>query len=104
MGRWLSFQQQPVAHLDPVTGIQGAQHRRDGGDVGFDNTLLARVSGRLRTDRGEAGQAGGGIRHIAAIQSHMGQTFHQGGGLGVEPADRFQRDQGLQQRKLLGEL
>lgn len=85
--------------------VESGLHRGNGGYLGFENALAGAGLGEGFTQvGGEAGQAGGGIRHIAAIQPHIGQTFLQGGGLGVEPADRFQRDQGLQQRKLLGEL
>ena len=99
------FEQQSTGDLNAVTLVESGLHRGNGCDLGLQNALAGAGLGEGFTQvGGEAGQAGGSIRHIAAIQPHMGQTFLQGGGLWVEPADRLQRDQGLQQRKLLGEL
>ncbi|MNH18176.1 hypothetical protein D3C79_778740 [compost metagenome] len=99
------FEQQLAGQLDAVALVQGGLHRRDGRYLGLQNAFAGAGLGEgVAHVGGEAGEAGGGIRHIVAIQAHIGQTDRQGGGLGVEPGHGFECDQGANQRELGNEL
>ncbi|MNJ68301.1 hypothetical protein D3C77_645380 [compost metagenome] len=99
------FQQQLAGYLDAVTRIERCLHGRDSRYLGLQNALAdAGLGEGVAHVGGEAGEAGGGIRHIVAIQAHIGQTDRQGGGLGVEPGHGFECDQGANQRELGNEL